>query len=120
MTAEGLCPSARSVLKKLGRGSLTTIAKHVTAWRIVQRPELSIPESLQPALAELWSTAVREAAARMQPNFYVDADGDLIRKQLADAQEQIAIYEQLMNSCVCGHKPNSNAASIKSELLIRH
>jgi hypothetical protein len=62
--AEGKDVTAKALLTKLGRGSLTTIYKHLVSWSPVGHDETSesrIPEPVQAAFASAWKTAALEA-----------------------------------------------------------
>ena len=67
LEAEGKEVTALSMLAALGRGSLTTIYKHLDAWKLakpVKSPAVSQeqPEQVKTAFATAWRVAAEEAA----------------------------------------------------------
>lgn len=57
--------STLAVREKLGRGSFTTIKKHLDVWRADQSPAATPPPPVPPQLESLWSEAQRQAVERL-------------------------------------------------------
>lgn len=95
--------SATSVQRELGRGSMTTVAKHVKAWASQNMPVLAGKVS-----APRWTVRETEAMAALRRIFREEAaqslaeerirakeEGELARQQVATAQEQVRLADNL-------------------------
>lgn len=87
LNAKGIKPSIIKVREILGKGSYSTIGKHLEEW---QAPESEaeeapeVPEALQALLPQIWQACYGEAQAILQ------AQADELKAQLAEAQESLA------------------------------
>jgi DNA repair exonuclease SbcCD ATPase subunit len=72
LAAEGKEVSATALLDRLGGGSLTTVYKHLAAWKQdrpaqMQTPQpVDLPDAVRTAFASAWKVAVAESAKDLQ------------------------------------------------------
>jgi len=76
--------------RALGSGSLSTITKHLRAWKRDNDPNLLVPTSVTPLFENLWQSAVAEATRKVTASDSITA----MACELQEARKLIQQYEQ--------------------------
>jgi hypothetical protein len=85
----GKNPTVDAIREKLGTGSRTTLAEHLTRWKALQADgEGRLPPSLLALVTGLWESLQRTAEQRIQENQSIaQQEADTLRTQLNAAQQ---------------------------------
>jgi chromosome segregation ATPase len=92
LNGQGIKPSTLKIREMLGKGSYTTIGKHLEDWTApdteaaAEAPD--VPEALQALLPQIWQACYGEAQAILQ------AQADELLAQLTETRESLSLAQK--------------------------
>ncbi len=124
LAASGQEVSPNALRDLLGRGSFSTLSKHIEAWQQARKAApvpvvLEMPESVKAAFAQCWQAAATEAGKEIAAiREKADAEIKAVKRRLDEAMGEVAQLEEEVdaaNSAVEGAQSALETALAESQ-----
>jgi chromosome segregation ATPase len=116
IVAGGAEPTIRNVRDRLGRGSYSTIHRHLTAWRDARPPASSaipqLPPSLLQEIERVLTKAVAEARAEIEARLVLS---QAEAKDLSDAMGELEVEQERLQGYISNITTQRDALAVKNE-----